>query len=83
MFVRTKRRRDAQHRGEPQRLKEYMKNLKNYLDGKNAPLLDFTYDQRISLEYFGHGDHLSKTKGKQLFTRLLAEEMTPLLNPAR
>lgn len=79
MFVRVKRRRDAEHKVEPAGLINYTKKLKNYLKDKGLPLLDYTHDDRITLDYFADGDHLSKTKGKKLFTQLLAEKMIPLL----
>ena len=79
MFVRVKRRKDAEDKPQPQPLQQYAKDLKQYLNRNNIPLFDFTSDQRITLEYFGAGDHLSKSKGQQFFTRLLAEEMKKYL----
>ena len=75
MFVRVKRRRDAENKPQPQPLQQYAKDLKQYLNQNNIPLFDFSYDKRLTLEYFGAGDHMSKPVGQQFFTRLLVEEM--------
>lgn len=79
MFVRVKRRQVAEGKGEPAHLPEYIEALRRYLEDRDVALIDFTYDERIGLEYFGAGDHLTKTDGRLLFTHLLAEKMAPLV----
>ena len=79
VFVRVKRRRDAEGRNEPEHLKIYLNKLHTYLNSKGFSLLDFTHDERITLDYFGSGDHLSKPLGQELFTRLLAQRLSPLM----
>ena len=75
VFVRTKKRRDVQVDSQSKELKNYIKQLGVYLQQNQIPLVDFTNEGRIKIEHYGQGDHLKKTTGKELFTKLLAEKM--------
>ncbi len=79
VFVRVKTRKAAVHGRESKLLKKYIASLKAYLNRAQVPLLDFTYDERITLEHYARGDHLSRDKGRSLFTQILAEALKPLL----
>jgi hypothetical protein len=82
VFVRVKRRRDLEPNKEPQELTQYMKQLGSYLEKHNVPLLDFTNDDRLKLEHYAAGDHLNRGKGRELFTRMVAQRMMPILSKA-
>ena len=82
VFVRLKTRNDALTSADPEPARErYVDDLRAYLEGYDIPLLDFTGDERIKLEHFGAGDHLSREVGMPIFTRLLSEELKPYLPP--
>ena len=50
------------------------------LGGHRIPLVDFTKDNRISIEDYGKGDHLSRQRGQRRFTRILGEALKPLMD---
>ena len=79
IFVRTKRRRDIEPNSQPKALQKYIKNLEDYLAKNRIVFIDFTNDKRIKIEHYGSGDHLSRSGGKQLFTKILAEKMLPVI----
>jgi hypothetical protein len=79
VFIRIKRRRDVDPVAQPQHLKDYMVNLQAYLDSHEIELIDFTDDKRIKLEHFADGDHLDRTKGKPLFTKMAARALMPII----
>ncbi len=79
IFVRMKSRRDLVAGSEPETLQKYIKELGAYLAKNDAGFVDFTHDERISIEYYGAGDHLNKTTGRQLFTQIVAEAIKPMI----
>ncbi|MCP4709017.1 MAG: hypothetical protein GY869_10355 [Planctomycetes bacterium] len=79
VFVRMKRRRDAQNEPTPQALTQYINHLQTYLQNQNVPLIDFTNNPQITLDQFAAGDHLNNHTGTPLFTQLLAENLKPIL----
>lgn len=79
IFIRAKRRRDLEPAAEPVELKNYIVQLRRYVAERGGLWIDFTHDDRIRLEHFGPGDHLSKTAGRQQFMRLLAQQLSPIL----
>ena len=78
-FIRVKRLRDVKPDKESEELLAYMRRLRSYLENKGVPLLDYTYESRLTKDYFGKGDHLSKTGGKALFTHLLSADFNRLV----
>ncbi|MCC6546017.1 hypothetical protein IT570_02525 [Candidatus Sumerlaeota bacterium] len=79
IVVRLRRLRDALGKPEPEKLVNYMADLRSWLEERNIPLVDFTHDDRVTPDLFAVGDHLSKTKGMETFTPLLAERLAPLV----
>jgi len=79
VFVRMKRRRDVKPGGQPKALQKYIKNLEDYLTKNRVLFIDFTDDKRIKIEHYGAGDHLSRSGGRQLFTKILTEKMLPII----
>ncbi len=79
VFVRMKRRRDVKPSSQPKALQKYIKNLEDYLDENRVVFIDFTNDKRIRIEHYGSGDHLSRSGGRQLFTKILTEKMLPII----
>jgi hypothetical protein len=79
VFIRAKRRRDLDPAGEPEELKAYIAELRQYVTDRGAHWIDFTNEDRILAEHFGPGDHLNRTDGRQEFMRLLAAELGPTL----
>jgi hypothetical protein len=79
VFVRTKRRRDVEPNKQPKALQKYIKNLEDYLAKNRVVFIDFTDDKRIKIEHYGSGDHLSRSGGRQLFTKILTEKMLPII----
>ncbi|MEO8377677.1 MAG: hypothetical protein ABI579_08390, partial [Candidatus Sumerlaeota bacterium] len=77
--VRLRRLRDANGEPEPLKLVAYMNELRQWLARNDVPLVDFTHDERITLDLFAVGDHLSKTRGMTAFTPLLAEQIQPIV----
>ena len=79
LFIRAKRRRDLDDQAEPREVQEYIRELTAYLTSHGALLLDFSHEERLTEAHFGPGDHLSTTDGRQLFMRLLSDQLTPTL----
>ena len=80
VFVRVKRRRDLLPNRESASLKEYMLELKAYLAEKKVLLFDFTDNQQLLEKHYAKGDHLNKKLGAPLFTKLLAEQLEPVIH---
>jgi len=81
-FVRLKRRRDTEPDKEPRELKKYILDLRAYFSENNIPFLDFTYDERIQIEHFDIGDHLTYSNGgigRKIFTQILGDDMWPII----
>lgn len=79
VFVRMKRKRDAETVTQPKMLKKYIDDLDAYLEKNDCGFIDFTYDPRIKTEHFASGDHLTLGQGRKVFTKILAEQMAKLL----
>jgi hypothetical protein len=79
VFVRVKRRTDADGRPQSAELTDYINGLREYLQEASVPLLDFSHDPSLGLELFAAGDHLDREKGRPVFTRLVAAEVGLLL----
>jgi hypothetical protein len=79
VFVRIKKRRDAEAVAQPVSVKKYIDDLGLYLERNDCNFLDFTYDARIKAEHFAEGDHLTPEQGKQVFTKIFADEIIELL----
>lgn len=77
VVVRTKTLRYSQT-SEPAALKRYIEDLSAYLKANDVALLDFSHDPRIKEEYFIDPLHLNPA-GRDIFTQMLAEALTPLL----
>jgi lysophospholipase L1-like esterase len=63
--------------GDDPELGKYLDDLKNYLDERDAFLLDFGDDPRLTSDLFRDAIHFNE-EGRQLFTRLLATGMMEL-----
>ncbi|MGE3852885.1 MAG: hypothetical protein AB7K09_14170 [Planctomycetota bacterium] len=74
-FVRMRRRNVAAGHADSPRKLAYIADLRAYLESQSCALIDFTDDERITLAHFAGGDHLDRTTGRPLFTRLLAERL--------
>lgn len=79
VFVRVKRRRDIIPNSQSQHIKNYMVSIQAYLTAKNIELFDFSDDQNLTLEHYADGDHLNPTKGKPLFTKMVANALMPII----
>jgi hypothetical protein len=80
LFVRIKRRRYLSPDAEDVEVQRYIADLRNFLSKNHAGFIDFTHNHLIGRKHFGHGDHLNREKGRPLFTRLLAENMRPIID---
>lgn len=78
-FVRIKRHRDLTPNAEESELKQYIKDLRSYFHAREIPFIDFTEDERIKSEHYADGDHLNTNRGRDLFTKILAEALKPYL----
>lgn len=76
VLVRVKRRRDAEQGPDPA-LARYSESLAGWLAERGVALVDFSHDERIRLEHFARGDHLSRDEGRRVFTRLLVDALAP------
>ncbi|MCI5209874.1 MAG: hypothetical protein D3910_14020 [Candidatus Electrothrix sp. ATG2] len=79
VFVRIKRKRDLTPNNEPEVIKQYVAELKKYFADNKIPFIDFTYDQRIVKSHYAVGDHMDRKKGRPFLTKLLAQELKPIL----
>jgi hypothetical protein len=59
-------------------LKQYVKELADYLKQENMGFYDFTGDPRITLDMYGSGDHIDKNK-KKLYTEFFADTLKDML----
>ena len=75
ILVRIKRRSLAMNKPESESLKGYIRDLKAYLEENSVPLIDFSYDERISLEHYAAGDHLNTHTGRKHFSKLLGKRL--------
>ena len=57
----------------------YMDALMAYLEREGVDVIDLDGDPRIPFEWYANGDHLGPEPGRREFTRILAEELAPLL----
>lgn len=57
----------------------YMDGLLAYLAREGVDVIDLDGDPRIPFEWYANGDHLGPDPGRREFTRILAEELAPLL----
>ncbi len=78
IMVRVRKRVYAEGQPEPQYMKDYIAGLKNYLESNNVRLLDYTHCKEIDASLFENGDHLSKQKGKDTFTIILANDFNKI-----
>lgn len=67
---------------EPKALRDYKRDLADYLNANGVALLDFSYDPRLPETYFFDALHLNE-RGKAVFTQLLAEALKPLMQAGR
>ena len=79
VFVRAKRRRDLVPDSHPAELRQYIGELRDYLSDQGALWIDFTDEARITVAHFGPGDHLDRTQGRALFSRLLTDQLVPVM----
>ncbi len=63
---------------EPPGLKIYIENLASYLDERGILFLDFSRDERLTLDLYADILHLNET-GRVVFTQILAEALKPIL----
>lgn len=75
VFVRVKRRRDLVPGNEDNQLKMYIEDLANFLKKEGAVFIDYTGDGRIQPQHYGAGDHLNRSEGRTLFTRIVVESL--------
>jgi len=80
IFVRLRRRADAQNRPPSPPLQQYIRDLREYLEKNDAIYIDFSAESRLTLDLYADGDHLTP-QGQALFTALLAERLQPVLQP--
>ena len=78
-FIRFKRLRDTTPDSEPPELRQYMTDLRQYLEVQDSEFIDFTDDPRLEATSYADGDHLSET-GQQLFTEMLAGALSEVLH---
>lgn len=82
VFVRARRRSDADGAAEPPELTRYVAALDAWLAARGVPLLDFSRDPRLVAAHYADGDHLGPD-GRALFTEMLAEALAPHLDAPR
>ena len=80
IFVRTKTLRFSREAPEPAALREYMNDLRSYLQRHDVPLIDLAHSDRLPPELFGDVNHLD-AQGRKVFTEMLVEAIRPMLNP--
>jgi lysophospholipase L1-like esterase len=78
ILVRTKRLSDPTPAHESPPLRRYISDLYAYLEDNHVDYLDLAHDERIKPEYFFDSLHLN-AEGKEVFTRLLAGDLMPIL----
>ena len=86
ILVRMKPRRNAEFPEDrshfPVALKEklpvYEHALDAYLESEGIPVIDFSEDPRIPIEWYANGDHLNREEARTGFTELLSQEFLEL-----
>jgi len=58
----------------------YVDALMAHLEREGVDVIDLEGDPRIPFEWYANGDHLGPEPGRREFTRILAEELAPLLH---
>lgn len=61
-------------------LAAYEAKLDAYLEDEGVTLIDFAEDPRIPFEWYASQDHLNVKEGRTGFTKILAEELKPLID---
>ena len=82
VVVRMKRLRTARGFEPPEELSQYARDLQAYVEGRGGIYLDYSTDLRVPLDWFGVGDHFH-AEGRRGFTKILGEELAPLLERPR
>ena len=81
IFVRTKSLIFPEYEAEPLPLRKYIKSLKVYLSRQeNVHFIDLAHDERMKPSFFEDEVHFNK-EGRELFTKILADELSPVVNP--
>ena len=83
IFIRSRRRRDLSGEPHPPELQQYTADLRRYLEQRGAALIDFSFVDQIQEQHYGPGDHLSKTDGRALFMKLLAQRLPSAVTTER
>ena len=79
ILVRTKHLDMPTEASESAALKGYIAALKAYASQNGLSFLDFSHDERLTSDLFTDTHHLSLV-GREVFTKLLAEALIPVLN---
>jgi len=59
--------------------RKYGEDMAAYLASKDIVFLDYTYNPELKLEHYKNGDHLDRTLGRPIWTRLLGEDLKAIL----
>lgn len=79
ILVRVKARWAALNEPGTPKLKQYIEDMKAYLGQQNVPFMDYTYDDRVTLEMYAEGNHLSETGMNQFTRETFAGDLKALL----
>ena len=80
VFVRHKSRVYAEDPAwEPLEVRKYGEDLAAYLKASGVPFIDYTYCPELKADMYGNGDHLSRAKGRPVWTSMMAEDINALL----
>ena len=60
----------------------YTRDMTRYLQKHDVHFLDYIHSADINIDCYANGDHLNE-QGKQVWTRLMAEDLTALLAGTR
>lgn len=80
ILVRAKRRREAEGQPAPAGLANYISQLQNWCGREGVAWVDFSDEPLLRPEHYADGDHLNRSGGIELMTRLTAEKVLPMLN---
>lgn len=79
ILVRTKRRRDVLGEVQPEKLINYMSELNDYLQKQGVPLMDYTNNETITIDWYAEADHLSQSGMNEFSKKLFANDLKKVL----
>lgn len=79
VLVRVKARWAVLNEPEKPQLTKYMEGMRSHLKAQNIPLIDYTHDDRVTLEMYAEGSHLTEIGMNEFTKKVFAGDLEKLL----